>query len=482
MELNFDDEQDGENTENHMKIPNSDQVFKEQVKLEQIQSLKSSIRANKVLLIFIIIFCSLFSAYQLLQDYRISSYQKEILKLKKEIEEMKKEMNTNVNLIQKNSDNKNKTNDDNQINESNDIVVENKQKNLINFSAETVVLKDKFSQEIKYLQDCMLETKIKIYDKVENPKLSIIVPIYKKESYIYRFIKSIQKQEFNELEMIFVQDFSLENKHTKIEELNKLDKRITIIKNNKNTTLLNSYIIGISAASSEFILFLEEDSILLPNFTYIYEATKNDNKDINEFSCLKGTLNGITYDEKIDNIEKSKEEVTESYYNFNFINENPLMNKIIKTETLKNSLKYIKQYYLDENFDLHVDSLIYICLCSYANSYKSFGNLYISFNLKKDISKEDIFLEKMFNSSIILANFIYELKHKDMDIFNQRCLLVYNLINWPLNYNRKLNIDSLESNAIINKFMTNKFINEDNIRKLKNLIRRITDRKKKKIL
>lgn len=481
MELNFDDEQDEENTENHMKIPNSDRVFKEQVKLEQIQNLKSSIKANKVLLIFIIIFCSLFSAYQLLQDYRISSYQKEVLKLKKEIEEMKKEMNSNINFIQNHSVNKNKTNDNNQINE-NDNVVENKPKNIINFSAETIVLKDKFNQEIKYLQDCMLETKIKIFDKIENPKISIIVPIYKKESYIYRFIKSIQKQDFTELEMIFAQDFSLEKKHTKIEELNKLDKRITIIKNNKNTTLLNSYINGISAAKSEFILFLEEDSILLPNFTYIYEITKNEDKDINEYSCLKGTLNGITLDEKISNIEKSKEEVIESYYNFNFINENPLMNKIIKTETLKNSLKYIKQHYLDENFDLHVDSLIYICLCSYADSYKSFGNLYISFNLKKEISKEDIFLERMFNSSIILANFIYELKQQDMDIFNQRCLLVYNLINWPLNYNRKLNIDSYKSNIIINKFMTNKFINEDNIRKLKNLSRRIIDRMKNKIL
>jgi len=358
MELNFDDEQDEENTENHMKIPNSDRVFKEQVKLEQIQNLKSSIKANKVLLIFIIIFCSLFSAYQLLQDYRISSYQKEVLKLKKEIEEMKKEMNSNINFIQNHSDNKNKTNDNNQINE-NDNVVENKPKNIINFSAETIVLKDKFNQEIKYLQDCMLETKIKIFDKIENPKISIIVPIYKKESYIYRFIKSIQKQDFTELEMIFVQDFSLEKKHTKIEDLNKLDKRIAIIKNNKNTTLLNSYINGISAAKSEFILFLEEDSILLPNFTYIYEITKNEDKDINEYSCLKGTLNGITLDEKISNIEKSKEEVIESYYNFNFINENPLMNKIIKTEALKNSLKYIKQHYLDENFDLHVDSLIW---------------------------------------------------------------------------------------------------------------------------
>ena len=33
MELNFENEQEGEddNTEKHMKIPNSDQVFKEQV-------------------------------------------------------------------------------------------------------------------------------------------------------------------------------------------------------------------------------------------------------------------------------------------------------------------------------------------------------------------------------------------------------------------------------------------------------------------
>ena len=481
MELNFEDEQEEENTEKHMKIPNSDQIFKEQVKLEQIQNLKNSIKANKILLIFIIIFCSLFSAYQLLQDYRISFFQKEITKLKKEIEEMKQEMNIHINLNKQFLDNKNKTDDDNNINLNND-VIENKPKNIINFSAETITLKDKFNTEIKYIQDCMLETKIKSFNKDENPKLSIIVPIYKKESYIYRFIKSIQKQDINELEMIFVQDYSLENRHTKLEELNKLDKRITILKNNKNTTLLNSYIKGISAAKSEFILFLEEDSILLPNFTYIYETIKNENKDINEFSIIKGTSNGITFDEAISNREKLKQEVIESYYNFNFINENPLMNKIIKTKILQNSLKYIKQHYLDENFDLHVDSLIYICLCTYANNYKSFGNLYIAFNLKKDIPKDDKFLENMFNSSIILSNFIYELKHQDKDMFNNRCLLVYNLINWPLNYNRKLNIDVHIANNIINKFMTNKYINEENIRKLKNLNRKIIDRMKNKSL
>ena len=479
MELKFDDEQEVENTQSHMKIPNSDQIFKEQVKMEQLESLKNSIKTNKIFLISAIIFFSIFSAYQLFNDYQISNYQEEILKLKKDIEEMKEEIKLNKNKNIESIINKNKTENKNMVDILNNNDDNQENKNIINFSAETTLLKDKFNQEIKYLQNCMLETRIKQFNKVEKPKLSIIVPIYKKENYIFRFIKSIQNQFFDELEMIFVQDFSLENKQTRIEELSKIDKRIRILKNNKNTTLLNSYIKGISAAKSEYILFLEEDSSLLSNLNYIFETTKTDNKDINEYSCIKGTTNGITYDEKVINSEKSKEEVAESYYDFNFINENPLVNKIIKTDVLKNSIKYIKQYYLDEQFDLNVDSLLYICLCTYANSYKSYGSFYISFNLKKDIPKEDRFLEKMFNSTIILANFIYELKQQNMEMFNRRCLLVYNLLNWPLNYNRKLYIDIIRSSNVINKFISNKFINEDNNRKLKNLIRRINDRMKK---
>ena len=472
MEINFEEEQEGENTEKHMKIPNSDQVFKEQVKLEQIQNMKNSIKSNKILIIFLIIFCSLFTAYQLLQDYRISNFQKEIFQLREQIEELQININ---NLILKT----NITNNNNQLNTINK-TEEKKPKNIINFSAETIVLKDKFGKEIQYLQDCMLETHIKAFQKISNPKISLIIPIYKKENFIHRFIQSIQKQDINELEMIFVQDFSLSNKNTKIEEISEIDKRITILKNNETTTLLNSYIKGIKQAKSEFILFLEEDSVLLHNFKDIYETIKKENRDINEFSCIKGTSYGITFDEKIKSIEKSKKEILESYYDFNFINENPLINKIFKTKTVQNAINNINQNYLEEKFDLHVDSLIYISICSIANSYKSFGDLYIAFNLKTTLPKEDVFLEKMFNSSIILANFIYELKQPDMDIFNNRCLLVYNLINWPLSYNRKLKIDFHKTNNVMNKYMTNKFISEENIRKFKLINRKIVDRMKHK--
>ena len=103
MELNFENEQEGEddNTEKHMKIPNSDQVFKEQVKLEQIQILKNSIKNNKILIIFLIIFCTLFTAYQLLQDYRISNFQKEIFELKEQIEELQMNLKNQKNKLLK---------------------------------------------------------------------------------------------------------------------------------------------------------------------------------------------------------------------------------------------------------------------------------------------------------------------------------------------------------------------------------------------
>ena len=96
MKINFDEEQDSDNTENNMKIPNTDLPFKEQVKLEEVQNIKNSIKSQKSILIFFIIFFILLIIYQLLQDYRISIFVKEISNLKLQITEMKSYIN-NIN-------------------------------------------------------------------------------------------------------------------------------------------------------------------------------------------------------------------------------------------------------------------------------------------------------------------------------------------------------------------------------------------------
>ena len=83
----------------------------------------------------------------------------------------------------------------------------------------------------------------------------------------------------------------------------------------------------------------------------------------------------------------------------------------------------------------------------------------------------------MFNSTLILSQFIYDLDYEFEEIFNQRCQLVINLFSWPLNYNIKMNIDVQKAIEVVNRFLTNRHINEINKRKLDMVIRKIKDRK-----
>ena len=473
MKLKFEGENEQETDSNdHIKIPQTDYFYNEQIKMEEIYNLKVSIKFIKILSIISITFCIIFTIFQVFQDYQFTTFQKQLNRLKTEIEELKSNNMNNNNDI----DPVNNLNQKDKYNNKNKDCTDDNSLKINDFSAETVVLKEKFNKEILFLQECMTETKIQSTDKVYVPKITILIPFYRKESSINRLIQSIQKQKMKEIEIIFVEDFKYIKEFPKLDEISKIDKRIIILQNDLERGLLNSYIKGILNIKSKYMIFLEEDGMLLPYLQDLYNIVEKNNKDINDFSSLKGTINGITYDEKINNAEKTQPEISESYYNYNFINDNPLLNKIIKTEALKNAIKNINELYLEQIFDLHADTLLYICLCTYVNTYKSYGDYYGEYHLKKEFSKDQDNIEKMFNSTLYLVQYIYELKYEYEEIFNQKCTLAINLFNWPLNYNIKLNIDYKKSVEIINMFINSKDINADNKRKFNLIIRKIKDR------
>ena len=80
----------------------------------------------------------------------------------------------------------------------------------------------------------------KKFIKNEIPKISIISPIYNREKYILRFLRSIQNQFFDNIEIIFVDDFSSDNSVESIKNFQFEDERIILIEHNKNKgTLFN---------------------------------------------------------------------------------------------------------------------------------------------------------------------------------------------------------------------------------------------------
>ena len=68
----------------------------------------------------------------------------------------------------------------------------------------------------------------KNYQKSNNPKISIISPIFNRERFILTFLLSIQHQNFFELEIILVDDCSTDESINIIDYYKNKDKRIIL--------------------------------------------------------------------------------------------------------------------------------------------------------------------------------------------------------------------------------------------------------------
>lgn len=100
------------------------------------------------------------------------------------------------------------------------------------------------------------------------PLVSIVVPIYNVENYIIRCINSIIKQTYKNIEIICVDDFSLDNSITLLKNLQRDDARIKILFHDKNKGLGGARNTGIKAASGEFICFVDSDDEIAENYVF----------------------------------------------------------------------------------------------------------------------------------------------------------------------------------------------------------------------
>ena len=103
--------------------------------------------------------------------------------------------------------------------------------------------------------------KIRSFRKMRRPEVSIISPLYNRERYILRLLRSIQYQTFHNIEIILVDDNSIDNSVQLIEELQKIDERIILIKNKKTKGTFVTRNIGVQYSSGKYITIPDPDDI-----------------------------------------------------------------------------------------------------------------------------------------------------------------------------------------------------------------------------
>ncbi len=128
-------------------------------------------------------------------------------------------------------------------------------------------------------------------------KVSVIIPYYKGEAFIFDAVSSVKNQSFNDFELIIVNNENSEKSVKILSEVSNNDGRISIIEEHMNgiASALNK---GIKVAVGEVIMFLDQDDIYLKDrIERIVSEIEKENYDLVACRGLKIDKTGNVFGE-----------------------------------------------------------------------------------------------------------------------------------------------------------------------------------------
>ena len=146
----------------------------------------------------------------------------------------------------------------------------------------------KRQDQYKYRDFCKLAIKEKLIseikiDKDYKPIISVIIPTYNKQNILLKSIRSIQNQNFKNLEIIIVNDFSDDNSTNVFDYLLKTDLRIRNKKQKKNLGVFKSRLDGILYSRGKYIILFDPGDFYEDN--YVLSDAYNILEQYNLDSC-----------------------------------------------------------------------------------------------------------------------------------------------------------------------------------------------------
>ena len=111
---------------------------------------------------------------------------------------------------------------------------------------------------------------------MNNPKVSVIIPVYNTEAYVEQTLRSIMGQTLRDIELIVINDGSTDGSLSALERIATGDDRIRLY-TQPNKGLSQTRNAGIDRARGEFIYFMDSDDLLEPDaLERCYERCQSD--------------------------------------------------------------------------------------------------------------------------------------------------------------------------------------------------------------
>ena len=206
--------------------------------------------------------------------------------------------------------------------------------------------------------------------KNNNPKISVIIPVFNSEKYLDKAIESILIQSFNDFEIICVDDGSTDNSLKVCYQKAENDNRIKVIhqENNGVSAARNK---GIEAAKADYIVFLDAD-------------------DYYTNGALEKMYNDIT-----------REDADAVFYNHFYDYDGKIINRIPRLKTGKYVFEDVSDYILDDGT---LTGILFGSACGVIYKAETIKKNNIQFNEKLSFNEDGIFNIEFLSKS---KSFIY---------------------------------------------------------------------------
>ena len=260
----------------------------------------------------------------------------------------------------------------------------------------------------------------KSYPLLLNPKISIIMPVYKGGKYLYYSLRSIQNQKMKEIEIILIDDNSPDDTLSIINEYMKKDPRIRLIKNEINRKVLFSKSIGALNAKGKYIIQLDQDDLFIRDdvFDILYSEAENNNLDLVQMRDItksnfhfnkKSIVNcvGQHYIYPKNNQFKKQPELKDTL----FINNNIflLWGLLIRADIYKEAIYKLWNIIVNYNIIFHEDYMVTFMIVILSKNYKYLNKFgLIHFNHRNSASNNHWKIKEYYLGILFFANNLYD--------------------------------------------------------------------------
>ena len=243
------------------------------------------------------------------------------------------------------------------------------------------------------LQGILINKNIKNLKLSKSPKISVIKPIFNvfdSLKYLNYSLRSIQNQNFTDIEIIIIDDASNDNNQTinYVKKFQKEDPRIKLLINEKERGLLYTICKGILSAKGKYIMELDQDDLFTYGtlFSDLYKEAEKNNLDIISFWGIREKNRYKIIEPQHENIKlgkiiEDKSALIRLSYRkqvLYFLETGMIWNKFVKREVYQKTVHEIGEKYYNRYLFTHEDSILVFMMYRQAKrvkEYRRYGHL-----------------------------------------------------------------------------------------------------------